>query len=348
MKDNRKAEISVIIPVFNGAPYVRSCYSSIAAQTFHEIEVIFVDDGSTDNTKEIVEAICAIDNRVNLVSKHNEGQGVARNVGLGLATGKYVSFIDVDDKLPSDAYEALFASIESFSADVVYGLSAAEGREEDYGLIEAKSYEGEESLAELAAMIVGGLPEDREDSLLGMSVCRCLFRRSLLEENNIRFASERLVNSEDLLFNMDVLAVCDKAVLLNKVVYTICYGANPDSFSKRYNPNRMEMFVRLREEMMKRAGRWSRFSGFGVRVERRFLANCRVSIKQAVFSEGILNDRLSRIKDVLSNERFRESLSGYPIESLPIKQRVFFLAAKLRIAILIYILVLMRYRGAAS
>lgn len=335
--------ISVIIPVYNGEAFIEKCYTSINSQLLKQIEIIFVNDGSTDNTEMVVQGLCDADHRIRLVSKANEGQGIARNVGLDFARGKYVSFVDVDDKLPPHAFESLLELIESASADVVYGLSAGEGSTDSILPIKTGRFEDEPSLSYLSGLIVGGLPEDKEDSTLGMGVFRALFRREFLNSYGIRFLSERLVNSEDMLFNMDVLAVCRSACLLNKVVYTVCYDANPESYSKRYDPNRLEMFIRLRWEMMDRVKRWNRFKGFEIRVERRFLANCRVATKLAVFSRGSLSERLTDVEAILAHPRYRKSLATYPISKLPLKQRFFFELSKLRITPLVFALVRLRY-----
>lgn len=335
--------ITVIIPVYNGESFIEKCYTSINSQSFKQVEIIFVNDGSTDNTEMIVQGLCDVDPRVRLVSKANEGQGIARNVGIDFARGKYVSFVDVDDKLPPHAYESLLELIESSSADVVYGLSAGEGSTEPILPIKTGRFEDESSLSYLSGLIVGGLPEDKEDSMLGMGANRALFRREFLDSYGIRFLSERLVNSEDMLFNMDVLAVCKSACLLNEVVYTICYDANPQSYSKRYDPNRLETFIRLRREMMDRVKHWSRFRGFEIRVERRFLANCRVATKLAVFSSGSLSDRLKDVEAILTNTRYRGSLATYPVSNLPLKQRLFFVLSKLQITPLVFALVKLRY-----
>lgn len=90
-------EISVIIPVYNVEPYLANCLNSVINQTFKNIEIICIDDGSTDNSGAICDAYAQNDNRIKVVHQNNQGLSVARNVGLDLANGKYISFIDSDD-----------------------------------------------------------------------------------------------------------------------------------------------------------------------------------------------------------------------------------------------------------
>ena len=94
-----EVKVSVIIPVYNVEKYLRECIDSILNQTLHELELICVDDGSTDGSLEILQAYEKKDNRVTVLTQHNQGAGAARNKGLQIAKGEYLSFLDADDFL---------------------------------------------------------------------------------------------------------------------------------------------------------------------------------------------------------------------------------------------------------
>ena len=95
-------EISIIIPVYNGADFIKRCYNSIKNQTFKDFEIIFVDDESKDNSLEILRELEKNDNKVKVFSQKNKKQGGARNTGLKNANGSYISFIDADDFISED------------------------------------------------------------------------------------------------------------------------------------------------------------------------------------------------------------------------------------------------------
>lgn len=101
-------EISIVIPVYNASKYLRSCIESVLSQTFNNFQVISINDGSTDDSLLILEEFAAIDDRIMIISKENEGVSVARNVGLANAVGRYVYFMDADDLLYSDALTSLY------------------------------------------------------------------------------------------------------------------------------------------------------------------------------------------------------------------------------------------------
>lgn len=125
-------KVSIIIPVYNVAPYLDATFGSLLAQTLHDIEVIAVDDGSTDGSSEIIERYAAGDSRITCLHQQNGGASVARNRGMELATGEYVYFMDADDVISPDALELAYnrartmdAEICLFDAEIMYEEGAA-------------------------------------------------------------------------------------------------------------------------------------------------------------------------------------------------------------------------------
>ena len=111
--------ISVIVPVYNVEEYLEECLESIKRQTYTDIEVILVNDGSTDGSKEICERYCEKDSRFKLVSQENKGQSVARNLGMVESKGEFISFVDSDDVLKEDMLEQLMKQMTSEDIDIV-------------------------------------------------------------------------------------------------------------------------------------------------------------------------------------------------------------------------------------
>ncbi len=116
--ENKEILVSVIIPVYNAALFLEQCLNSVINQTLKDIEIICVDDGSTDNSVEIVERYMKVDNRIKLFKQSNKGAGAARNYGLKFAKGKYVHFLDSDDWLDVSAYEKTVNIIEEAQGDI--------------------------------------------------------------------------------------------------------------------------------------------------------------------------------------------------------------------------------------
>ena len=113
--------VSVVVPVYNVAPYLEACLESLAQQTFADIEVVMVDDGSTDESATIAERFAARDQRFRLVRQANAGLGAARNTGIDHASGDLLAFVDSDDVVPPRAYETLVSTLDETGSDFASG-----------------------------------------------------------------------------------------------------------------------------------------------------------------------------------------------------------------------------------
>lgn len=112
-------KVSVIVPVYNIENYIEGCIKSLISQTYNDIEIILVDDGSTDNSLNVCEQFAGIDNRIKIVNKANGGLSSARNAGIDVATGDYIIFVDGDDYIAANTLLELVSQIEKYDADIV-------------------------------------------------------------------------------------------------------------------------------------------------------------------------------------------------------------------------------------
>ena len=113
-----KPLISVIVPIYNCARYLPQCIESILAQTYTNLEIILVDDGSTDNSRKICNDYAAMDLRIKVIHQANAGVSVARNIGLKWARGEYIGFVDADDYIAKDMYEYLYSLIFKYQTKI--------------------------------------------------------------------------------------------------------------------------------------------------------------------------------------------------------------------------------------
>lgn len=112
------AKISIIIPVYNVKKFLNKCLKSIVNQTFTDLEIICINDGSTDKSLSILNSFAQKDNRIIVINQSNQGQSCARNAGLAIATGEYTGFVDSDDWIDLDFYEKLYTAAEKYNADI--------------------------------------------------------------------------------------------------------------------------------------------------------------------------------------------------------------------------------------
>ena len=118
LTEMEKELISVIIPCYNVEKYIDRCMESVLNQTYRNLEIILVDDGSTDGTGEIIKKYAEHDHRIKILHQKNKGAGAARNAGMEIASGSYIGFVDSDDWIAEDMYEYLIGIIKEEDADI--------------------------------------------------------------------------------------------------------------------------------------------------------------------------------------------------------------------------------------
>ncbi len=209
-----KAAISVVVPVYNVEDYVKRCLDSLVMQTMTAIEVLVVDDGSTDGSGAICDEYAARYDTIQVLHKPNGGLSDARNYGLARATGEYVLFVDSDDYLEPDACEALLAETGAGDVDMVIGRAALEKPSAAMQRFETvaaqlachRVYTGKEYLI---GCLSGGA--------LRVEAWRSLYRRAFLQQNDLHF--QKGIMHEDEEFTPRALLAAQKVVLSDRAFY---------------------------------------------------------------------------------------------------------------------------------
>ncbi len=205
MKNN--PVVSVIVPSFNFEKYIGKCLESILQQTYRNLELIVVNDGSTDNTKAIIDTIASRDKRVKVIHKSNEGVSVARNIGLKQSHGKYVCFVDADDFLSPDFVEYMVNMAQSTNSDFCVSTQCFTKKNEIQSSNITIHYLDSEQATILLlspAVIVGCWNK--------------LFKRDILIDNKIGFSPD-LFYGEGLRFITQVAQSCKKIAVTNRKMY---------------------------------------------------------------------------------------------------------------------------------
>ena len=199
--------VSVVIPIYNAADYLEACLNAVCAQSYSNLEVILVNDGSTDDTRQIVERYGRYDSRVKTIEMENRGVSEARNKGLERATGKYVTFVDADDIPNMDLIEKYLGAFEVFGKEaslVLTGMNWYNSRNK------TKKYENhllkEEDGFEAGKNYLLG--RNKTHYLVWLMlfnfVTNKIYDLEAINKHNIRFRSD-IKNGEDLTFNLDYL-----------------------------------------------------------------------------------------------------------------------------------------------
>lgn len=217
MKENNMGElISVIIPCFNVERYIDRCMESVLNQTYQDLEIILVDDGSTDGTGKIIKKYAKQDRRIKILYQDNKGAGAARNAGLEIVEGAYIGFVDGDDWIEPDMYEYLKKLMDEGEADIAAC---------DYISIDKYYYKkdnGQECIQTLdrSALMEKFFRIHGEKSCY--SVCNMLYKKEIV--NGCKFPEGGI--TEDLLFNYKVYCNCNKYICSNIKKYYYFFNVN--------------------------------------------------------------------------------------------------------------------------
>lgn len=322
-------ELSVIIPVYNVENYLRRCVDSIRKQTLSNLEIILIDDGSTDESGRICDDLAKEDSRIRVIHKENEGQGIARNCGLDIAQGKYAAFVDSDDYMETDAYQYVIAQMEESDAGLAcfgYIQEDHDGRIVYRSTVHEEKYENEEIKRKFILHFFGDDPED--DNLRGVSACMSIYRRDIINRYEIRFLSERKVFSEDTIFNLDYCKHIGTAIVCEKWFY--CYCLKEDSFTKGYQDDRWELTLYFTKLLEKYAEEYMIEKEADKRIRMVLWVSLIDSVKQEVrLANSVSHKQIrTKIRKICGQPTVRELLEKLDVKGLNVKQKVFYYCIK--------------------
>ena len=228
---------SVIVPIYNGEQFIHRCVDSVLGQTLADLQLVLIDDGSSDRCAEICDEYAAKDERVIVIHAENKGVSAARNEGLSAASGEYLAFCDGDDFYKTDLLEKTYNTAVKYNADVVsYKLERISGEKN-----QKPQGENQLDIFDLNGETRFGFMYDVVTwKTKGWQACRSIFKREAVEKNKIKFCETCKSFAEDLGFTLEYLLYASRIVFLNEYLYCY-YDVREDSMmnksQKVYKPN---------------------------------------------------------------------------------------------------------------
>ena len=291
-------KISVIVPVYNVKRYLRRCVDSIINQTYRNLQIILVDDGSKDSSGDICDEYASKDKRIIVIHKANGGLGSARNAGIEKAIGKYLTFVDGDDSIERNHIESLYLCLKEKNADTCLGghTKVHKTRKEKHiNVCAGREYEGDEVKNNILVRMLGKLPNGSD--YIEMSVCMVLFSTEIIKKYDLKFHSEREFISEDLIFDFDYYPLSSRTVVSTDVGYH--YYDNEDSLTTKYNPERFNQQKIMTQEVIRRAKNCGIYYIGEQRILNTFLSITRycikLEVKQNINQKNIVRKRINEI-----------------------------------------------------
>ncbi len=219
-------KISIIVPVYNVERYLAICLDSLISQTLKDIEIICVNDGSTDDSGQILKEFASADKRIIVITQRNQGLSVARNVGMKYAEGQYIAFCDSDDWVDSDYYEKLYNAATFYNCDIaVAGIKKLKKGKEKIFL----DYKDKTITSDFQEKIkICDVPDF-------CYVCNKIYRTKLLKCSGLEF--EPGMCYEDIIFTPQVLYELNSLVSVQGTYYHYRMRANSIVHTKKYRPD---------------------------------------------------------------------------------------------------------------
>lgn len=316
--------ISIIVPVYNVEKYLKQCLDSLVCQTYQDIEVIMIDDGSTDSSGKICDEYAQKYPNFFVYHKENEGLGMARNTGLKYITGGYVTFVDSDDYLQDSCIEILYKNLIENHVDMCKGgfqRIVDSGKVVSIRRYENMIFEKEKARNELLPRMIGSSPS-KHDSV-EMCVCGALYNVQIIKDYKIQFPSEREYISEDLVFNIDYMQHANGACTIQETGY--CYRVNMNSLSTSYRSDRFEASKFFYLQMKEKLENLHYDENTIFRLQRMFFIYIRMSISQEnkKRAKKTRKECLNTIKSICNDTIVKNIIRDYQKDQMGIKQKIF-------------------------
>ena len=321
-------KISIIVPCYNTEVFLKQCLDSLIGQTYQNLEIICVNDGSKDNTLQILHEYAEKDDRIIVVDQENAGVSEARNKALSLSTGKYVTFVDSDDWLGLDYIAKVFSEVNDEDVIVCGYIKASEMQEKPVHLFNEVFRYDETNIGRLKQRVVGLVGEQMThpefiDSL--SSVCTKFVKKSIVDKNEIKFRHRNKVHAEDMFFTVCYYQHVNSALCLPIEGYY--YRRNSASFTRCYNPQLLEQWDSLYSLL------WKQVEDKPMLHEayrnRKALSVIGLSLNQINVSKNLFRQR-RKVKDILNHRLYKGVFKNFDISYMTIHWKVFFFLVKNR------------------
>ena len=333
------AIVTVVIPVYNVECYLDRCMQSIVNQSYKNLEIILVDDGSKDSCPLLCDEWANKDSRVKVIHKKNAGLGMARNTGIENATGEYICFFDSDDYIALDTIEILHDSMMTNDADIVLfgGCNVDSNGKVINSIIpnlETLVYEGKEVTSFILPNLITHNPITGEQTNLWMSACLAMYSMKLINSTNWRFVSERNIISEDVFSLLCLYNSVNKVTIIKKALYYYC--ENEKSLTHTYRKDRYERIRHFYVQSINKAKELGYSNDVIIRLDYPYISFTIAALKQIVFSSEKYSVKKDEIKKILNDECLQNVLKNIRLHKTSTRRRLLFLIMSLRNYIFLY------------
>lgn len=344
-----KPKVSIVVPIFNVEAYLGRCLDSLLSQTMEDIEIIAVNDGSTDASLHILQQYADQDQRIVVINKENGGVSSARNEGIHAAQGDYIGFVDPDDWVDQEMYEAMYSEAMAEKADVVmctyFREFGTHSKEKVFPLPEKVCYRQEEVQDNMLRRLIGPLKEEiANPEFLDAwgTVWSKLYRADIIRQNGLRFIDLQVIGTnEDSLFNIHAFYHIQKFVFMNKPYYHY-WRVNNTSVTSGYKPDLKEKWFSLYDSIESFIADKQLPTEYASALNNRICLNMLGlglnTISMSNQTSAIM--KIRKMDTILKDHRIKQSFKQFDTAYCSMVWKVFYLCAKFRFTIGFYFMLL--------
>ena len=300
-------KISVIVPVYNVEQYLERCVESIINQTYKNLEIILVDDGSTDNSGKLCDELAKKDGRIKVIHKENGGLSEARNTGISHAKGEYVYFPDSDDWIEPDTFIALAEALESLEFDIIsFNREFVKGEEDPIvsDPLVTQVFEGKDAFVQmLKHSYITGFANDK------------IYKKSLFVDNNISFPKGKYY--EDLGTNYKLFLSAENVFATNQKYYHYLID-NPDSITQSWNEQKFSDMFEFYKDIFYSDFVRSRLNQEELQISQLYYVNGLIHILASLYKSK-LDKKYIDITNEVKQELLKNSVSLSQMKDQPNK-----------------------------
>lgn len=334
--------VTVVVPVYNVEKYLDRCIDSIVNQTYKNLEIILVDDGSPDGCPQMCDDWAEKDNRIKVIHKQNAGAGMARNTGIENSCGDYILFVDSDDYIDLLTIEKCILSIEKTQSDVVmFGRYTvySDGTTKETPVVTVEYYFTDNQVTD--DILPGLLVHEKG---IGISSCNKMFNLQLIKDNNIKYKSEREILSEDAIFHLELFQFVKSVTIIPEYFYY--YFQNEKSFSKTYRKDLQELNNKFLEYCIRICEKYGNNNLLTDYVRARYHIYALAGMKQVVACDFSDKEKKRLLYGFFNDNLLQKSITFGSFKPKSNALKLFFLCIKFRLYWVCRILLKLALNGA--
>lgn len=347
MKKQLKHKVTVVIPVYNVEKYLDRCLKSIVSQTYTNLEILLIDDGSPDSCPEKCENWAKTDKRIRVIHKKNAGLGMARNTGIENATGNFICFVDSDDYIDVNTIERAYCEAVECQADVVYygyNVVNAEGTTTQIYKpeIDKTVYTGKEVAEEILPELISSDYSKKKKVNLMLSACTALFSMNLINKIHWRFVSEREIISEDVYSLINFFGHVTCVGVLQDAMYYYCQ--NNTSLTRTYRKDRYQGIKKFYDQTLVLCEKLEYPEIVKNRFASAYLAFVIATLKLIALSDDSFFEKMQNIREIEKDPHLKKVLSKIDLKIENTSRKLIRCILMHQNTLLCYLMLILRYK----